>query len=308
MIADDFDVDAVIEKLVSMRFYASGTSAELPESTLIGVARKAQDIFLGQPVMLNLGLPVKIVGDIHGQFYDLLRIFEYCGYPPEANYLFLGDYVDRGLQSIEVITLLLCYKLKYPENVFLIRGNHEVETINHAYDFYTECSNRYSANIWKVFNETFNCLPYAAIIEDRIFCCHGGLSPELTKVSQIKEIDRFRQLPDSDMIRDILWSDPAQQVEQWKPNDKRNTSYTFNATVVENFLTTNNLDLMCRGHQAVNDGYEFFAKRRFVTIFSAPKYCGSFNNCGAVMAVDNSLICSFQVLRPYSGTVKRDFV
>ena len=124
-------------------------------------------------------LTINFLGDVHGQYYDLLRIFEYGGFPPEANYLFLGDYIDRGKQSIESISLLLAYKIKYPENFFLLRGNHECAQINRIYGFYDECKRRYSIKLWKIFTDVFNCLPVSALIDEKIFCMHGGLSPEL---------------------------------------------------------------------------------------------------------------------------------
>lgn len=132
----------------------------------------------------------QICGDIHGQYYDLLRMFEYGGYPPEENYLFLGDYVDRGRQSVECICLLLAYKIKYPENFFILRGNHECASINRIYGFYDECKRRYSIKLWKTFIDCFNCLPIAAIVEEKIFCMHGGLSPDLNSLEQIRRIMR----------------------------------------------------------------------------------------------------------------------
>lgn len=144
-----------------------------------GLCLKSREIFLQQPILLELEAPLKICGDIHGQYTDLLRLFEYGGFPPEANYLFLGDYVDRGKQSLETICLLLAYKIKYPENFFLLRGNHECASINRIYGFYDECKRRYNVKLWKTFTDCFNCLPIAAIIDEKIFCCHGGLSPDL---------------------------------------------------------------------------------------------------------------------------------
>jgi serine/threonine-protein phosphatase PP1 catalytic subunit len=144
-----------------------------------------REILMDQPVFIELEAPIKICGDIHGQFSDLLRLFEYGGYPPEANYLFLGDYIDRGKQSLEVICLLFLYKIKYKENFFLLRGNHEASQINRMYGFYDECKRKYSIRLWKEFQDVFNCLPIAALIDDKILCMHGGLSPELVTVTQL---------------------------------------------------------------------------------------------------------------------------
>lgn len=146
-------------------------------------------------------LPFGLVhaGDIHGQYYDLLRLFEYGGFPPNSNYLFLGDYVDRGKQSLETICLLLAFKVKYPENFFLLRGNHECASINRIYGFYDECKRRYSIKLWKTFTDCFNCLPICAVIDEKIFCTHGGLSPDLSSLEQIRRIVRPTDVPDTGM-------------------------------------------------------------------------------------------------------------
>jgi len=257
----------------------------------------AKEIFLRQPNLLELEAPIKICGDIHGQYSDLLRLFEYGGYPPEANYLFLGDYVDRGNQSLETICLLLSYKIKYPENFFLLRGNHECASINRIYGFYDECKRRYNIALWKTFTDCFNCLPIAALIDRKILCMHGGLSPELESLGQINKIQRPIDVPDNGLLCDLLWSDPDNQIQGWAEND-RGVSFIFGPDLVAEFLSKHGLDLICRAHQVVEDGYEFFAKRRLVTIFSAPNYCGEFDNAGAIMSVDETLMCSFQVLKP----------
>ena len=236
-------------------------------------------------------------GDLHGQYFDLLRLFEYGGFPPDSNYLFLGDYVDRGKQSLETICLLLAYKIKYPENFFLLRGNHECASINRIYGFYDECKRRYSIKLWKTFTDCFNCLPVAAVVDEKIICMHGGLSPDLQRLDQISRIMRPTDVPDTGLLCDLLWSDPDKDVSGWGEND-RGVSYTFGADIVQKFLDEHDLDLVCRAHQVVEDGYEFFAKRQLVTVFSAPNYCGEFDNAGAMMSVDDTLMCSFQILKP----------
>uniref|UniRef100_A0A8C2XZQ2 Serine/threonine-protein phosphatase n=1 Tax=Capra hircus TaxID=9925 RepID=A0A8C2XZQ2_CAPHI len=269
-----------------------GKNVQLTENEIRGLCLKSREIFLSQPILLELEAPLKICGDIHGQYYDLLRLFEYGGFPPESNYLFLGDYVDRGKQSLETICLLLAYKIKYPENFFLLRGNHECASINRIYGFYDECKRRYNIKLWKTFTDCFNCLPIAAIVDEKIFCCHGGLSPDLQSMEQIRRIMR----PTDGLLCDLLWSDPDKDVQGWGEND-RGVSFTFGAEVVAKFLHKHDLDLICRAHQVVEDGYEFFffAKRQLVTLFSAPNYCGEFDNAGAMMSVDETLMCSFQV-------------
>ena len=189
----------------------------------------------------------RVAGDVHGQYYDLLRIFEYGGFPPESNYLFLGDYIDRGKQSIETIALLLCYKIKYPENFFLLRGNHECAQINRIYGFYDECKRRYSIKLWKVFSDVFNCLPICALIDEKILCMHGGLSPELKVLDQIKNIMRPTDVPDTGLLCDLLWSDPERGVEEYHDND-RGVSFTFGEKIVRQFTVKHDIDLICRAH------------------------------------------------------------
>ena len=252
---------------------------------------------MSQPVLLELEAPIKICGDVHGQFYDLLRILEFGGYPPDANYLFLGDYVDRGKQSLETICLLLSYKIKYPENFFMTRGNHECSSINRIYGFYDECKKRFSIKLWKTFTDCFNCLPVAAILDDKIICMHGGLGPDLDKIDKIRNIIRPTDVPERGLLCDLLWSDPDQSSNGFG-NNERGVSVVFNGKIVQDFLKNNDLDLICRANQVVEEGYEFFADRKLVTVFSAPNYCGEFDNAGAMMSVDENLNCSFQILKP----------
>ncbi|CAN6618155.1 serine/threonine-protein phosphatase PPQ [Trichomonascus vanleenenianus] len=269
-----------------------------------GVCRLASNVFLSQPVFLELGTPVKVVGDIHGQFSDLKRIFDSFGMPPKANYLFLGDYVDRGKQSLETIMLLLCLKIKYPENIFLLRGNHECASVTKVYGFYDECKRRCSVKIWKCIVDVFNTLPIAATVGGRIFCVHGGLSPSLKSLDDIRGMSRPTDVPDTGLISDLLWSDPDATVAHWTEND-RGVSYCFGKTVVDKFCKRFGFDLIARGHMVVEDGYEFFDNRKLVTIFSAPNYCGEFGNWGAVMSVSKDLLCSFDLLKPLDQSQKK---
>lgn len=292
----DVVVDHVIEKLLEVRGCKPGKQVNLTEPEIKGLCNKAREILLSQPVLLELEAPIKVCGDIHGQYYDLLRLFELGGFPPDSNYLFLGDYVDRGKQSIETICLLLAYKIKYPENFFILRGNHECSSINKLYGFYDECKRRYNIKLWKTFSDVFNCLPVAALIDEKILCMHGGLSPELTNLDQIAKVMRPTEIPDQGLLCDLVWSDPDKDVRGWADSE-RGVSFTFGSEVVQNFLNKHDLDLICRAHQVVEEGYEFFAKRQLVTVFSAPNYCGEFDNSGALMSVDETLMCSFQILK-----------
>ncbi|XP_039031948.1 serine/threonine-protein phosphatase PP1-like [Hibiscus syriacus] len=300
-------LDNIIRRLLGTKNGRTTKQAQLTEAEIKQLCVASKECFLSQPNLLELEAPIKICGDVHGQFSDLLRLFEYGGYPPTANYLFLGDYVDRGKQGIETICLLLAYKIKYKENFFLLRGNHECASINRIYGFYDECKRRFNVRVWKLFTDCFNCLPVAALIDEKILCMHGGLSPELKKLDQIQKISRPVDVPDQGLLCDLLWADPDKDLDGWGEND-RGVSFTFGADIVSEFLQKHDLDLICRAHQVVEDGYEFFAKRQLVTIFSAPNYCGEFDNAGAMMSVDDSLTCSFQILKSLEKKGKGGFV
>ncbi|CAG9762833.1 unnamed protein product [Ceutorhynchus assimilis] len=301
------NVDSVIKKLTGPEVHNGKKTKmiNLPESDIKALCQKAIQIFHSQPMLLELEAPIKVAGDIHGQFGDLLKLFQFGGFPPDANYLFLGDYVDRGKQSLETMCLLLAYKIKYPENFFLLRGNHESAQVCKIYGFFDECKRRYSTKLFKIFTDVFNVLPVAAIIDDKIFCCHGGLSPDLLHIGQIRSIQRPCDVPIEGLLCDLLWSDPSPDMG-WTEND-RGVSFAFGPDVVNKFLQKHDFDLICRGHQVVEDGYEFFAQRKLITIFSAPNYCGTFDNAGALMSINEDLLCSFQFLSD-SGMISKKTV
>ena len=302
------DLDDMIKRLVDAGYAGKVTKTVcLKNAEITAICTAAREVFLSQPALIELSTPVKIVGDVHGQYTDLIRMFEMCGFPPNSNFLFLGDYVDRGKQSLETILLLLCYKLRYPENFFLLRGNHECANVTRVYGFYDECKRRCNVKIWKTFVDTFNCLPIAAIVAGKIFCVHGGLSPALQHMDDIRNIARPTDVPDYGLLNDLLWSDPADMEADWEANE-RGVSYCFGKKVIMEFLQKHDFDLVCRAHMVVEDGYEFFNERILVTVFSAPNYCGEFDNWGAVMSVSGELLCSFELLKPLDSSALKSHI
>ncbi|XP_030375700.1 serine/threonine-protein phosphatase alpha-3 isoform [Scaptodrosophila lebanonensis] len=285
----------IINRLSSPQDPKSGV--KLSELEIAAICTKARQVMLEQPPLLELEAPINILGDLHGQYMNLLKYFESTGFPPNTKYLLLGDYVDRGKQSIETITLLLAYKIRYPDHIYLLRGNHESAGLNRVYGFYDECKRRYTVRMWRTFIDCYSCMPLAAIIDSSIFCCHGGLSPNLFSMDQLRMVNRPCDIPEFGLLCDILWSDPDSRVLGWGTND-RGVSYTFGSDIVGTFLSRHGFTLVCRGHQVVEDGYEFFAKRQLITIFSAPNYCGQFDNAGAMMCVDQNLLCTFRIQKP----------
>ncbi|KAH8394863.1 hypothetical protein KR222_008230 [Zaprionus bogoriensis] len=296
-------LDDIIERLTEQGMSSWSGSVQLEESEIRAVCSQARELLLKEPSLLELKAPINVLGDIHGQFGNLLKYFTMAGYPPHSKYLFLGDYVDRGKQSVETLTLLLALKVRHPEKIYLLRGNHESSSLNRIYGFFDECKRRYSIKLWRTFVDCYNCLPVAAVIEQTIFCCHGGLSPSLHSMEQIRLIKRPCEIPEQGMLCDLLWSDPDARAIGWSLND-RGVSYTFGPETVATFLNRHGFSLVCRAHQVVEDGYEFFAERQLITIFSAPNYCGEFDNAGAMMYVDENLLCSFRIQRP--TTTARD--
>ncbi len=162
-------------------------------------------------MVVHVEAPVNIFGDVHGQLFDLIAHFDKVGWPEQAqkhNFLFLGDYVDRGRHSIETISLLLAFMIKYSGRITLLRGNHECASINRIYGFYDDCKRRYSIKLWKSFTDCFEWLPVAAVVANKIFCVHGGLSPRLQTLQQLESLERPADPDDTPILSDVLWSDP----------------------------------------------------------------------------------------------------
>ncbi|KAK2649285.1 hypothetical protein Ddye_016774 [Dipteronia dyeriana] len=271
----------------------------------------AEQIFMHEPTVLQLKAPVKVFGDLHGQFGDLMRLFDEYGFPSTAgdityiDYLFLGDYVDRGQHSLETITLLLALKIEYPENVHLIRGNHEAADINALFGFRLECIERMGENdgiwAWTRFNQLFNYLPLAALIEKKIICMHGGIGRSIHSVEQIEKLERpITMDAGSIVLMDLLWSDPTENdsVEGLRPNARGPGLVTFGPDRVTDFCKKNKLQLIIRAHECVMDGFERFAQGQLITLFSATNYCGTANNAGAILVVGRGLVVVPKLIHP----------
>ncbi|CAD5229016.1 unnamed protein product [Bursaphelenchus okinawaensis] len=294
----------MISRLLNVGMSGGRLTTQVSEQEIQTLCGLAKEVFNSQPSLIEVDPPLVVCGDIHGQYSDLLRIYDKNGFPPEQNYLFLGDYVDRGRQNIETISLMFCYKIKYPENFFMLRGNHECPAINRVYGFFEECNRRYkSIRLWNVFQDTFNHMPLCGLIAGKILCMHGGLSPQLTSIDQLRTINRPQDPPNPSMGIDLLWADPDQWAKGWQANT-RGVSYVFGQDVVVDTCAKLDIDLVARAHQVVQDGYEFFANRRLVTIFSAPHYCGQFDNAAATMHITEDLNCSFNIYRPAAKAVR----
>ena len=245
--------------------------------------------------------PVSIVGDIHGQFYDLIKVLEKGGDPSKTNYLFLGDYVDRGLFSIECVLLLMALKINYKNNITMLRGNHECRQLTSFFNFKQECEVKYDFDIYERFMEAFDALPLACIINDKFLAVHGGISPSLSDIAELNKLNRFAESPKDGAMCDLIWADPCDKDDvaltlEWQENKTRGCSFVFGAKATTPFLKNNNLLTIVRGHEAQLEGYKISKWNSstvfpsVITIFSAPNYCDVYNNKGALLKlIDNKI-------------------
>ncbi|KNC53911.1 serine/threonine-protein phosphatase 2B catalytic subunit 3 [Thecamonas trahens ATCC 50062] len=280
----------------------------------------AREVLSREPNCVPLEAPMHIVGDIHGQFYDLLHMFDSLGLPPKRKYLFLGDYVDRGIYSTEVAILLLGLKIRYPEHVTLIRGNHESRAMAAYHSMKTETLYKYSETTYNEFMEAFDALPVAATVAGpagTFLCVHGGLSPAVNTIEAINALARFGEVPASGPLCDLMWSDPVpdatatglsgSQLRQWKEitfefNEQRGCSYRYGRRAVRDFLTANGLVGIIRAHEVQENGYNEHRFREeaeddplspfplVTTVFSAPNYCEMYDNSAAVALYDGTTL------------------
>lgn len=263
----------------------------IPEKAVKRLCASVSELLMEESNVQPVQSPVTIVGDLHGQFYDLLHLLspEIGNSPPHTSYIFLGDFVDRGHNSVETLTLLLCLKLKYPGHVTLLRGNHESRQITQVYGFYDECLRKYgNASVWRYCTNAFDTFALAALIDSQVLCVHGGLSPDVRTLDQIRAIDRQLEIPHEGAFCDLVWSDPEDINVAWQVSP-RGAGFLFGERVTDEFNFVNRLDLIARAHQLVMEGRRYhFTNRNLVTVWSAPNYCYRCGNVAAILTVGDT--------------------
>lgn len=285
-----FDVDAAIEKAFDCQLLDPLATKSLCERLKLVLIRECN--------VKPVPTPVTVVGDVHGQVYDLLELFKIGGHAPHTNYLFLGDYVDRGPFSVETITILACLKLRHPERITLLRGNHESRQITQVYGFYAECTRKFgSPAVWQHFTELFDYLPIAALVGGSILAVHGGLSPSIHHLDQIRILDRFAEIPHDGPLADLMWSDPDAEKTGFVISP-RGAGYIFGPDVAWKFLHLNALAHIVRAHQLCMCGYQVLFDDSLSTVWSAPNYCYRFGNTASILEISEDRARFFNVFGP----------
>lgn len=282
MTSADVSVDKILAKILQK------PPTPLTKEEVFFACEKVMEVLIKEENLLHLTAPITVVGDLHGQLYDFLEIFQLQQSPPKSKFLFLGDFVDRGYYGIEVLMYLVCLKIKYPDCVYLLRGNHECAHITYQYGFYQECLEKFGTPIVaQKCCEMFMFLPISAKIGQSILCMHGGLSPSIHLTDQINAINRFREPTEEGPLADLLWSDPAKNIKGFAPNN-RGVGYVFGADVVERFHHLNKTRTIIRAHELKYPGYEFLFDDQFITIWSAPNYSRSHKNVASVAHISDN--------------------
>jgi len=272
---------------------------------VLDIVAGTKSLLQGEGTLLHLKDPITVAGDIHGQYYDLLKLLQVGGRPGETQYLFLGDYVDRGSFSVEVLLLVFSLKLCYPDKIWMLRGNHECRQMTSYFNFRDECEYKYDIAVYDAFMDCFDCLPLGATINGKLLAIHGGLSPILKTLQDIQGIQRMRETPRVGLYCDLLWADPEKdgppQTEAFVRNKVRGCSWFFSMAAAREFLVANDLVSLIRAHEAQPEGFKMHEATSdmdfptVTTIFSAPNYCDVYNNMGAILKVENQTfnVCQF---------------
>ena len=241
--------------------------------------------------------PITIVGDLHGQYYDLVKLLEVAGSPENMKYLFLGDYVDRGAFSIEVLILLFSLKISFPQSLLMIRGNHECRQMTSYFNFREECLYKYDLETYERVMDCFDCLPLGCLINGKFLAVHGGIGPTFRLLDDLSGIKRFKEPPSEGVYCDTLWADPidndtGETESPFPSNSNRGCSVYYGASSANAFLKRNGLLSVIRAHEAQLEGYKMHKWSgpsefpQVITLFSAPNYCDVYNNKGAVILLE----------------------
>ena len=279
----------------------------LDSSVIVDLCDRAIDQLNRFPRIIEVSAPTYVVGDLHGNIFDTLRILILSKIPPASKFLFLGDYVDRGEYSVEIVTLLFAMLCAYPEHIVLLRGNHEFEHVNKNYGFMDECLRQFgNLEVWNAVNRVFSYLPFVAIINASIFCVHGGLSPQLSNLKMLKRVERpLVQYEKDDLVCDLVWSDPSNEVPGYFRSN-RGSGVTFGSGSVNEFMKNTKMTKVIRAHQCVPLGVERFDGDNVYTVFSCSNYVDSNDNrCGLLFINAESQIQSFS-LPPYTIPDRED--
>jgi len=286
-------------ELLKTHFISEG---RVTEDVALKIIEDGAKLLRQEKTMIDVEAPITVCGDVHGQYFDLMKLFEVGGSPATTRYLFLGDYVDRGYFSIECVLYLWSMKILYPTTFFLLRGNHECRHLTEYFTFKTECKIKYTERVYNACMEAFDCLPLAALMNGQFLCVHGGLSPEIHTLEDIKRLDRFKEPPPYGPMCDLLWSDPLEDygsertTEQYSHNTVRGCSYFYSYAACCDFLQNNQLLSIIRAHEAQDAGYRMYKKCQstgfpsLITIFSAPNYLDVYNNKAAILKYENNVM------------------
>lgn len=307
----DYDGPRFDEDVPSLEFLEGMTDLFraqklIPTKYAYKIALAAIQIFKQQPTLVDISVPsgdhFTVCGDVHGQFYDLLNIFNLNGLPSQSNpYLFNGDFVDRGSFGVETVLTLMAFKIAYPNHMFLARGNHEAKNMNKLYGFEGEITAKYDARLYNLFCELFCLLPLCHVVNKKVFVVHGGLfSKDNVSLADITQVDRDREPPEEGLMAEMMWADPI--ALRGRHASKRGMGLSFGPDVTEKFLNFNALQIVVRSHEVKDDGFEFEHGGKLVTVFSAPNYCDQMNNKGAFLKLSFPIENGDAVIDPVSFT------